>query len=85
MPWAVMLMVCGVTVLTSLLQETGGSELFTNMVKYGRRSDTRITLRLARDAAGSDVVPTPEEAERGAKEAALARIAELEAELAAKR
>jgi hypothetical protein len=45
-------------------------------------------LRLARDAQGENVVLTPEEAERAAKEAALvaneaalARIAELEAEL----
>jgi Putative restriction endonuclease len=41
-------------------------------------------LRLARDAEGVDVLPTPDEAveqERAAKEAALARVAELEAEL----
>ena len=44
MPWGVMLMVCGVTVLTTLLQETGGSELFTNMVAdiSGPRSVTGI-------------------------------------------
>jgi hypothetical protein len=54
------------------------------------------SLRLARDAEGSDLVRTPEEAERAdreieraraeaeraGKEAALARIRELEAELA---
>jgi di/tricarboxylate transporter len=44
MPWAVILMVCGVTVLTALLQETGGTELFTNMVAEisGPRSVTAI-------------------------------------------
>lgn len=45
-------------------------------------------LRLARDAAGADVLPTPEEildAERAAKEAAVARVAELEAELERRR
>jgi hypothetical protein len=36
------------------------------------------TLRLARDLEGQDVLPTPEEA-------ALARVAELEAELARRR
>jgi len=39
-------------------------------------------LRIASDAAGTDLWRTPEEAERAAKEAALARVAELEAELA---
>ncbi len=41
-------------------------------------------LRLARAPNGVDVLPTPDEAverERAGKEAALARIAELEAEL----
>ncbi|MGE0158253.1 MAG: SLC13 family permease [Gemmatimonadales bacterium] len=44
MPWAVILMVCGVTVLTALLQETGGSELFTDLVANisGPRSVTGI-------------------------------------------
>jgi di/tricarboxylate transporter len=44
MPWGVVLMVCGVTVLTALLQETGGSELFTNLVAEisGPRSVTGI-------------------------------------------
>jgi hypothetical protein len=42
-------------------------------------------LRLARDPQGADLVLTPEEAERAAKEAALARVAELEASLAARR
>jgi di/tricarboxylate transporter len=44
MPWGVILMVCGVTVLTALLQATGGSELFTNMVAdvSGPRSVTGI-------------------------------------------
>ena len=32
MPWRVMMMVCGVTVLTSLLQKTGGSELLQELV-----------------------------------------------------
>jgi hypothetical protein len=57
------------------------------------------TLRLARDAAGADLVPTPAEAERAAKEveraakeaeraarqAAEARVAALEVELANRR
>ncbi|MEQ1855916.1 MAG: SLC13 family permease [Longimicrobiales bacterium] len=44
MPWGVILMVSGVTVLTELLQETGGTELFTNMVANisGPRSVTGI-------------------------------------------
>jgi Uma2 family endonuclease len=57
------------------------------------RPDARLgcVLRLARDAEGRELVPTPEEqreierlakeAERSAKEAALARVAALEAEL----
>jgi di/tricarboxylate transporter len=32
MPWNVILMVCGVTVLTSLLERTGGTELFTSLL-----------------------------------------------------
>jgi Na+/H+ antiporter NhaD/arsenite permease-like protein len=32
MPWAVILMVCGVTVLTSLLEKTGGLDLFTTLL-----------------------------------------------------
>jgi di/tricarboxylate transporter len=32
MPWGVMLMVCGVTVLTSLLEKTGGMELFSTLL-----------------------------------------------------
>jgi Na+/H+ antiporter NhaD/arsenite permease-like protein len=32
MPWSVMLMVCGVTVLTSLLERTGGLDRLTNLV-----------------------------------------------------
>ena len=32
MPWGVMLMVCGITVLTSMLQRTGGSQLITDFV-----------------------------------------------------
>jgi di/tricarboxylate transporter len=44
MPWGVILMVCGVTVLTALLQATGGSELFTDLVAdiSGPRSVTGI-------------------------------------------
>ncbi len=45
-------------------------------------------LRLARDAAGTEILPTPDDildAERAAKEAALARVAELEAELERRR
>jgi Na+/H+ antiporter NhaD/arsenite permease-like protein len=32
LPWGVIVMVCGVTVLTSLLEKTGGIDLFTTMV-----------------------------------------------------
>lgn len=32
MPWGVILMVCGVTVLTALLEETGGIDLFTTII-----------------------------------------------------
>jgi di/tricarboxylate transporter len=32
MPWGVILMVCGVTVLTSLLERTGGLDLFTTLL-----------------------------------------------------
>jgi Na+/H+ antiporter NhaD/arsenite permease-like protein len=32
MPWSVILMVCGVTVLTSLLERTGGIDLFTTLL-----------------------------------------------------
>jgi di/tricarboxylate transporter len=32
MPWAVILMVCGVSVLTALLEETGGADRFTSLV-----------------------------------------------------
>lgn len=32
MPWGVILMVCGVTVLTSLLEKTGGMELFSALL-----------------------------------------------------
>jgi di/tricarboxylate transporter len=44
MPWGVILMVSGVTVLTALLQLTGGTELFTNLVAEisGPRSVTGI-------------------------------------------
>src|SRR5262249_42398786 len=32
MPWAVILMVCGVTVLTALLEKTGGIDLFSSIL-----------------------------------------------------
>jgi di/tricarboxylate transporter len=32
MPWSVIVMVCGVTVLTSLLEKTGGIDLFTSIL-----------------------------------------------------
>ena len=32
MPWSTILMVCGVTVLISLLEKTGGMEIFTNLL-----------------------------------------------------
>ena len=34
MPWSVILMVCGVNVLTAFLEETGGTELFARMVSF---------------------------------------------------
>jgi di/tricarboxylate transporter len=43
MPWGVILMVCGVTVLTALLERTGGIDLFTTLL-------TRFSTR--RSAAG---------------------------------
>jgi len=44
-----------------------------------------LTLRLARDEQGTELYPTPEEAQKSAEsahESAQARIRELEAELA---
>lgn len=40
-PWSVILMVCGVTVLTSLLEKTGGIELFT---RWEVRLASRTTI-----------------------------------------
>ena len=38
MPWSVILMVCGVTVLTALLEKTGGLDLFTTILsRYSTR------------------------------------------------
>ncbi len=34
LPWGVMLMVCGVTVLTSILEKTGGIDVFTSLVAH---------------------------------------------------
>jgi hypothetical protein len=45
----------------------------------GEGRDLRV--RIAADARGDDLVPTPEEAERAAKEAALRRVKDLEAKL----
>ena len=41
MPWGVMLMVCGVTVLTNVLEKTGGLDLFTTLLS---RFSTRGTV-----------------------------------------
>jgi di/tricarboxylate transporter len=41
MPWGVIVMVCGVTVLTNLLNRTGGTDLFAEMV---RRCSTPETV-----------------------------------------
>jgi hypothetical protein len=41
MPWGVMLTVCGVTVLTHVLEKTGGLDLFTTMLS---RFSTRATV-----------------------------------------
>ena len=40
MPWRVIMMVCGVTVLISLLAETGGLDLFTRMLAAMSTKDT---------------------------------------------
>jgi di/tricarboxylate transporter len=40
MPWNVMIMVCGVTVLTALLEKTGGLDLFTTILGRFSRVDT---------------------------------------------
>jgi di/tricarboxylate transporter len=44
MPWGVILMVCGVTLLTALLEQTGGTDLFTTILaKFStRRSVTGV-------------------------------------------
>jgi di/tricarboxylate transporter len=41
MPWGVIVMVCGVTVLTALLERTGGLDLFTTIIG---RASTRGTI-----------------------------------------
>jgi di/tricarboxylate transporter len=41
LPWSVMMMVCGVTVLTSVLEKTGGIDLFTTILA---RCATRRTV-----------------------------------------
>jgi hypothetical protein len=43
-----------------------------------RREGETVRLRIARDASGTDLVPTAEEAQRAAED----RVRELEAELA---
>lgn len=40
MPWSVILMVCGVNVLTALLEETGGTKLFAALVVRVSNEDT---------------------------------------------
>jgi di/tricarboxylate transporter len=47
-PWGVIMMVCGVTVLTSLLQKTGGIDLFTTILAQHatRRSVTGLIALL---------------------------------------
>ena len=40
MPWGVILMVCGVTVLTALLEKTGGTDLFTSSSARSRPAQT---------------------------------------------
>jgi Na+/H+ antiporter NhaD/arsenite permease-like protein len=49
MPWSVMLMVCGVTVLTSLLEKTGGIDRMTELVAKisNRRSVTGVIALIA--------------------------------------
>jgi Na+/H+ antiporter NhaD/arsenite permease-like protein len=49
MPWGVILMVCGVTMLTALLERTGGIDLFTTiLVKFStRRSVTGVIALVA--------------------------------------
>ena len=51
MPWGVILMVCGVTVLTALLEQTGGIDLFTTiLVKF---STPRLGHRRDRPGDGA--------------------------------
>ena len=60
MPWGVVLMVCGVTVLIGVLEKTQGMALFTDLLAklstLGRELDAFLvetTLSLAEDAASA--------------------------------
>jgi Na+/H+ antiporter NhaD/arsenite permease-like protein len=44
MPWGVILMVCGVTVLTALLEKTGGTRLLTQLIASVSTPDTVAPL-----------------------------------------
>jgi di/tricarboxylate transporter len=47
MPWSVILMVCGVTMLTSLLEKTGGLDLFTTILgRFASRESAPGVLAL---------------------------------------
>jgi predicted transcriptional regulator len=62
---------------------TAGEQPFASAVLGGYfvATDSSRLLRISSDEAGVRLWPTAEEAERAAKERALARVAELEAEL----
>ena len=48
MPWGIILMVCGVTVLTALLEQTGGLDLFTRLlVRVSTRRSITGVIALA--------------------------------------
>jgi di/tricarboxylate transporter len=47
MPWATILMVCGVTVLIGLLEKTGGMEIFTNLLSSVATKATVVPILAA--------------------------------------
>ena len=62
MPWGVIVMVCGVTVLTALLEKTGGIDLFTTILgavldpRIGHRADRAVTGLVSVYSSTSGVV-----------------------------
>jgi Uma2 family endonuclease len=71
-----------------MVEATNGDRVWSQRLDcFVRRigEDAELRLRLALGPDGDELFATAEEAERAAKEAALRRIAELEAELAKRR